>query len=248
MAVHAAVVPSWPRRWSASRAPASRPRPEVWPTLVRAVRAEAAPAAVRAQRGDVRRELGDHLAVQGAVEQRRRQHRGPAEAGADLGVDGVGGDPGGAVHGQPAAEHVVAVRREAVAAAEPGADRSAGGGARSRRAGRRQRDARGTEVSMIRPIRTGRPSRCSTPSRTRRTPRPASRDRWWQPQRAGHRRGGGGEHAQARGRRGRGRARAGRGGRPGGARRAPGSEPVADPDRCRGGHGGRGSGGHASRR
>ena len=186
--------------------------------------------------------------MQGAVEQRRREHRGAVEAGADLGVDGVGGDPGGPVHGQPAAQHVVAVRREAVAAAEPRADQVGRRG--SEVVGRAEQvrgdpgdggvddpaDPERVAVEVQHPV-ADRGGRGGQPAET------GGGD----PQRAGHRGGGGGEHAQ-------GpaveveveRVRAAVDDLEGSV--GAGGEPVTDPDRCRGGHGGRGSGGHASRR
>ncbi len=98
----------------------SRPAPEVCPMarssavglfLVRC-----------AERADVGRELGDHLAVHRALEQRRRQAGGAVQPVADRRVDGVRGVTGGPVHGQPAAQHVVAVRREPVPGAHQFAD------------------------------------------------------------------------------------------------------------------------------
>ena len=100
--------------------PASSPAPEVCP-MARSV-VGGLFLARRAERGDVRRELGDHLAVHRAVEQRRRQARGAVQQVADRGVDGVRGVTGRPVHGQPAAQHVVAVRRQPVAGAHQLAD------------------------------------------------------------------------------------------------------------------------------
>ena len=72
----------------------------------------------RAEGGDVRRELRQHLAVQRAVEQGGREQGGPVESGADGGRHVVGQAVGRDEHGQPAAEDVVAERRQAAAVAD----------------------------------------------------------------------------------------------------------------------------------
>ena len=115
------AAPSWPRSVeSASRAP----RQQAGAGGVADRRAARAGARAPRRRCRARRAYAansrEHLAVQRAVEQRRRQQRGAVEAarGPPRRPSAVG-DAGGAVHGQPAAQHVVAERRQPVAAAEP---------------------------------------------------------------------------------------------------------------------------------
>ena len=96
---------------SACRAPHHSPAPDVCPIASRSV--AAASSAGVPEGGQVRRELRQHLAVQGAVEQGRREQGGPVE-GPAYGRRHVVGQPVGRdEHGQPAAQHVVAERRRA---------------------------------------------------------------------------------------------------------------------------------------
>ena len=73
---HAARAPSVSSWSSARRAPARSPAPDVAPTRVSSVGAVVLRG--RAERGQPGAQLGQHLAVQGAVQQGRGEQRGPA--------------------------------------------------------------------------------------------------------------------------------------------------------------------------
>ena len=176
----------------------SSPAPEVWPTAASAA-ARRARRRCRA-RATYAANSGQHLAVQRAVEQRRGEQRGARRAAARTAASTAGWrTPAARCSGQPAAEHVVAERREPVAAADQrgrrvGSERSgrtrptrdepgtAAGGeppvAESR--GRLPQVEPGDPDVDDRPTTSGRPSRCRTPPRTcgrggRRAPRSAVR-------------------------------------------------------------------------
>ena len=83
-----------------------RPRPAIRPWLL----------VIGPERGHPGRELRDHLAVHRAVQQRRRQQRGGGCQRPHCRVHVRRRHPGSSVHRQPAAQHVVAVRRQPVAA------------------------------------------------------------------------------------------------------------------------------------
>ncbi len=160
---------------SASRPPSSRPRPELWPTAARAAAPTGAPrAASQAANSGITspciahsRRVADSRVVRCEV----RPHRG-----VDLGRRHAGG----AVHREPAAEHVVVVRREAVTA--PDHPRHV--------AGRRRRPApsgaaRARVRRRTRPTRSGSSSRHSSPS-TIAAAATSRRSRWSSPVRSAH--------------------------------------------------------------
>ena len=135
-------------------------------------------------------------------------------------------DPGGPVHREPAAQHVVAVRRQAVAAP----DQAGHLGGRSRgSSSARPRTARRPRTSRRQPRHRGRrPAGRPPAARRRGAGRRRARDAPTTsgsrssdaPQRAGHRGGPGADHARRSGRRRRRRPRPGRGAAPAPARRA----------------------------
>ena len=71
-----------------------------------------------AQGGEVRRELRQHLAVERALDQRRRQQRRAVEHRADGRGHVIGEPVGGDQDRQPSAQHVVAQRGQAAAVAD----------------------------------------------------------------------------------------------------------------------------------
>ena len=130
--------------------PWARPRPELWPNDSRAARA--ASVARRTERAEVRA-TGSATSPARAQSSRVADRRGrarqePAYGGVDVGRRHAGG----AVGRQPAADHVVAERRQPVAATDQTARRSA----RRPRARRRRARPRGTGGIPLR--RPGSPS------------------------------------------------------------------------------------------
>ena len=96
------------------RAPAARPRPGRGPSCARSART----CLDRPRAGQPGRELGHHLAGHRALQQRGRQQRRRPGQRPHLRVHRGSLDPGAPRHREPAAEHVVAVRRQPVAATD----------------------------------------------------------------------------------------------------------------------------------
>ena len=145
---------------SARVAPSSSPRPDVWPTAgqrrrPRLLGAVPSAASHAANSGITSPCIAQSSSVADSSVVRCRQR-------ADRRVDVRRRDPGGPVHREPAAQHVVAVRRQPVSAADQGGhvDRLRGVPER------RQPRAPGRRPAGRR--RAGSSSRCRTPSRTRR--------------------------------------------------------------------------------
>ncbi len=139
------------------------------------------------ERGQPGRELRDHLAVHRAVEQRRRQQRGRRRQRPDRRVHLGRRHPGRAVHREPAAQHVVAVRRQPVAAPDQRRPTSIGArAARARQPRHRHVDQAADHQRLRRrgagrrpaPRRSRRPAAGRARSAARRAPRwPACRPR-----------------------------------------------------------------------
>ena len=216
--VHAAVVPSWPRRWSASRAPASRPRPEEWPTLVRAARAggwRRCPARRRTPRtrGSPRR------AARSRAASPRASWCGRGRARTSASTASVATPAARCTASQPQSTSSPNGVRPSP---RPSRELTRSGRRGSEVAGRAEqvrRDPRDRGVDDPADRGPG-GRRGAAPRRGPRRPQwPTGPDRW---RRSAARRAPRWRWTRARpgsGRRGRGRARAGRGGRPGAARR-----------------------------